>query len=81
VLKATNVDGIYSDDPKKDASAIKFDSISFDEVLEKQLGVMDLTAIVLCKENNMPLVVFDASVKGALLALTNGQSIGTKVVR
>ena len=62
-------------------SATKFDTISFDQVLEKQLGVMDLTAIVLCKENNMPLVVFDASVKGALLALTAGQSIGTKVVQ
>jgi uridylate kinase len=81
VLKATNVDGIYSGDPKKDATATKFDTISFDQVLEKQLGVMDLTAIVLCKENNMPLVVFDASVKGALLALTAGQSIGTKVVQ
>jgi uridylate kinase len=81
VLKATNVDGIYSSDPNKDVSAIKFDTVSFDQVLEKQLGVMDLTAIVLCKENNMPLVVFDASVKGALLALTAGQSVGTKVVQ
>jgi uridylate kinase len=81
VLKGTNVDGVYSSDPNKDASAIKFDTVSFDQVLEKQLGVMDLTAIVLCKENNMPLVVFDASVKGALLALTAGQSIGTKVVQ
>jgi uridylate kinase len=81
VLKATNVDGIYSSDPKKDAAATKYDTITFDQVLEKQLGVMDLTAIVLCRENNMPLVVFDASVKGALLALTKGQSIGTQVVR
>ncbi len=79
VLKATNVDGIYSADPRTDTGAQRYDAISYDEVLQKQLGVMDLTAIVLCKENNMPLIVFDAHRKGALLDLAAGQSVGTKV--
>jgi uridylate kinase len=81
VVKATNVDGIYSTDPKKDPTATKYERISFDQVLEQQLGIMDLTAMVLCKENAMPLVVFDASVRGALKAIVAGQRIGTKVIQ
>ena len=80
VLKATNVDGVYSADPKTDPAAEKFDQISYDEVLARKLGVMDLTAIVLCQENQLPLVVFDVNQPGALLALAKGASVGTRVV-
>ncbi len=80
VLKATNVDGVYDADPKTNADAERFDEISYDEVLARQLGVMDLTAIVLCKENEMPLVVFDMQAGGALVTLANGGTVGTRVV-
>lgn len=80
VLKATNVDGVYDADPRDDASASKFDTISYDEVLQRGLGVMDLTAIVLCKENDMPLVVFDMLAPGALQAIADGERVGTRVV-
>ena len=66
VLKATRVDGVYSADPLKDRSAVKFESLSYDEVLEKQLGVMDLTAICLARDHNMPLRVFAMQESGAL---------------
>ena len=80
VLKATNVDGVYSADPKQDPQAQKYDEITYDEVLHRELGVMDLTAIVLCKENALPLVVFDLQAPGALVALANGGTVGTRVI-
>lgn len=80
VLKATNVDGVYDADPKTNAQARKFDTVSYDEVLQRQLGVMDLTAIILCKENAMPLVVFDMMTKNVLQEIAAGKSVGTRVV-
>jgi uridylate kinase len=79
VLKATNVDGVYSADPKKDPNATRYSQITFDQVLEQQLGVMDLTAMVLCRENAMPIVVFDVSAEGALVAISRGEDVGTRV--
>lgn len=79
VLKATNVDGVYSADPKKDPSATRYTRVTFDQVLEQQLGVMDLTAMVLCRDHGMPIVVFDVQKDGALLAISEGADIGTRV--
>jgi uridylate kinase len=80
VLKATKVDGVYSADPLEDPSATRFDELSFDETLERQLGVMDLTAICLCRDHHMPIVVFDMNAKGALTAIINGDKVGTRIV-
>ena len=80
VMKATKVDGIYTADPEKEASATKIEQITYDEVLEKQLGVMDLTAIVLCREHNMPLRVFDMTRPGGLQGAVMSESGGTSVV-
>lgn len=80
VLKATNVDGVYDADPKYNARAVKFDEITYDEVLERQLGVMDLTAIVLCRDHAMPLVVFDVQRPGALVDIAAGARVGSRVV-
>jgi uridylate kinase len=66
VIKATSVDGIYTADPEKDPTATRYEHIKFDEVYEKNLQVMDLTAITLCKENNLPIIVFDMNKKGNL---------------
>ena len=79
VLKATNVDGVYSADPKKDPSATRYTRVTFDQVLEQQLGVMDLTAMVMCRDHGMPIVVFDVQKDGALLAISEGADIGTRV--
>ena len=79
MLKATNVDGVYSADPKQDPDAQRYARITFDQVLEQQLGVMDLAAMVLCRENAMPIVVFDLSVEGALVAISRGEDVGTRV--
>ena len=79
LLKGTNVDGVYSDDPKLNPNAIRYDEISFDQVIEKQLRVMDLTAFTLCKENNLPIVVFDIHTRGNLLKIINGEKVGTLV--
>ncbi len=79
ILKGTRVDGIYTADPEKDPNAVRFDEISFDEAYEKQLKVMDLTAFTLCKENNMPIIVFDMNKKGNLLNLLKGLPLGTIV--
>ena len=79
VLKATKVDGVYNADPVKDPSAIKYDSLTFDEVLDKKLGVMDLTAICLCRDHKMPLRVFNMNKAGALLNLMVGESEGTLI--
>lgn len=80
VLKATNVDGVYSADPKVDPQARRYSTISFDDVLTKQLGVMDLTAMVLCRDQQMPVVVFDVSADGALVAISQGADIGTRIL-
>jgi len=79
VLKATKVDGVYSADPVKDPSATKYDHLSYDEVLEKQLGVMDLTAICLAKDQNMPLRVFNMNKPGALATVVMGGDEGTLI--
>jgi len=79
ILKGTRVDGIYTADPEKDPSATKFANISFDEVYNMGLTVMDLTAFTLCKENNLPIIVFDMNTPGNLLSLVKGQEVGTLV--
>ncbi len=79
VLKGTRVDGIYSADPEKDKSATKFDSISFDDVYAKGLNVMDLTAFTLCKENELPIIVFNMDKPGTLLKVVEGEKVGTLV--
>ena len=79
ILKGTRVDGIYDADPEKNANAIKFDSITFDDVIKKGLSVMDSTAFTLSQENALPIVVFDMNKKGNLLKICNGENIGTVV--
>ena len=79
ILKGTRVDGIYTSDPEKDANATKFEKISFNEVYEKGLNVMDLTAFTLCKENNLPIIVFDMNQPGNLKKVMHGENIGTLV--
>jgi uridylate kinase len=79
ILKGTRVDGIYSSDPEKDPTATKYDRISFDEVIQKGLNVMDLTAFTLCKENNLPIIVFNANQEGNLFRLVQGETLGTLV--
>jgi uridylate kinase len=81
VMKATKVDGVYTDDPVKNPDAKRYSKLSFDEVLDKKLGVMDLTAIVLCRDNNMPLKVFDMNKHGALMRVMQGEDEGTLVER
>ena len=79
ILKGTRVDGIYTSDPEKDKSAKKYNKISFEEVYEKELEVMDMTAFTLCKENKLPIVVFDMNKKGNLKNIVSGKNIGTLV--
>ncbi|MBL4827600.1 MAG: UMP kinase [Spongiibacteraceae bacterium] len=79
VLKATKVDGVYSADPMKDPTATKYDELSYDEVLDKKLEVMDLTAICLCRDHNMPLRVFEMEKAGALLNIVVGGAEGTLI--
>ena len=79
ILKGTRVDGIYDEDPEKNKNAVKFDSLSFDEVLRRGLKIMDTTAFTLSQENNLPIIVFDMNTKGNLKKIINGKSIGTKV--
>lgn len=79
MLKGTRVDGIYSADPEKDPTATKFETISFDEIYEKKLKIMDLTATTLCKENNLPILVFNMDKTGNLQKVINGENIGTIV--
>ena len=80
VLKGTRVDGIYTADPEKDPTAVRYPEITFDEVIEKNLNVMDMTAFTLCKENNLPIIVFDMNTAGNLQRLIEGEDIGTRVV-
>jgi uridylate kinase len=79
VLKGTRVDGIYTADPEKDPTAQRFSKISFKDVYEKKLNVMDMTAFTLCKENGLPIIVFDMNRKGNLLRIANGEDVGTLV--
>lgn len=79
ILKGTRVDGIYTADPEKDTNATRFESISFTEVYERGLNVMDLTAFTLSQENDLPIVVFDMNKSGNLLRVVNGDSVGTLV--
>ncbi|SEQ19131.1 UMP kinase [Flavobacterium urocaniciphilum] len=79
ILKGTRVDGVYTADPEKDPNAIKFDKISFDDVLAKGLNVMDTTAFTLSQENKLPIIVFDMNKKGNLLKICNGETVGTTV--
>lgn len=79
VLKGTRVDGIYTADPEKDKNATKYDTISFEEVYAKGLEVMDMTAFTLCKENKLPIIVFDMNKKGNLIRLVQGEKVGTLV--
>ena len=79
MMKGTRVDGIYTADPEKDPTATKFSEITYDEVLNKKLKVMDLTAITMCRENNMPIYVFDMDTVGNLQKVMNGEAIGTLV--
>jgi uridylate kinase len=79
ILKGTRVDGIYSADPEKDSTAVKFDQISFKDVLLKGLKVMDTTAFTLSQENELPIIVFDMNKKGNLLKVVSGENIGTEV--
>ncbi|HEY3372352.1 MAG TPA: UMP kinase [Prolixibacteraceae bacterium] len=81
MLKGTRVDGIYTADPEKDPSAVKFEDISFDEIYQRGLKVMDLTATAMCKENNLPIIVFNMDVNGNLKKVIEGQNIGTYVHR
>lgn len=78
-MKGTRVDGIYNADPEKDKTAIKFDTISFEDVLKKGLKVMDTTAFTLSQENDLPIIVFDMNTKGNLLKIVSGAAIGTTV--
>jgi uridylate kinase len=79
LLKGTRVDGVYSADPEKDPSAVKYESISFGEVISKRLKVMDSTAFTMCRDNNMPIIVFDMNQPGNLLKLVRGEKTGTLV--
>jgi uridylate kinase len=77
LLKGTRVDGVYSADPEKDPSAVRYDAITFDEVIARNLKIMDQTAFTLCRENNLPIMVFDMNTKGNLKRLISGEKIGT----
>ncbi len=79
ILKGTRVDGIYSADPEKDPSAVKYERVSFTEVYEKGLNVMDMTAFTLCKDNKLPIIVFDMNHAGNLKKLLSGEKVGTLV--
>lgn len=79
MLKGTRVDGIYTSDPEKNPNAEKYDEISFDEALKKQLNIMDMTAFAMCRENNLPILVFNMNERGNLLKIISGEKIGTLV--
>lgn len=79
MLKGTRVDGIYTADPEKDKNAVKFDKITYDEIYARNLRIMDLTATTLCRENSLPIIVFDMDTPGNLAKVVTGQNIGTLV--
>jgi len=78
-LKGTRVDGVYTADPEKDSTAVKYDFLTFDEAYEKRLKIMDLTAFTMCQENNLPILVFDMNVNGNLKKVVSGEKIGTLI--
>jgi uridylate kinase len=79
MLKGTRVNGIYTADPEKDPSATKFDEITYDEIYDRKLKIMDLTAITMCRDNGLPLIVFDMDTVGNLKKVISGEKIGTIV--
>lgn len=79
ILKGTRVDGVYTADPEKDPTAVKYTTLSFQEALAKKLKIMDLTAFALCEENNLPIYVFDMNKRGNLQKVVEGENIGTEV--
>src|SRR5687767_13307119 len=79
IIKATSVDGVYTADPKKDPTARKYESLSYREVMVSELGVMDQTAVTLCKENNLPLIVLNIHTEGAVASAVRGERVGTIV--
>ena len=79
LLKGTRVNGVYDKDPEKHKDAVKYDTVSFDQAYEKKLNIMDLTAFTLCKENNMPIIVFNMNEKGNLKKIITGENIGTLI--
>jgi uridylate kinase len=79
MLKGTRVDGVYSSDPEKDPHATRFDEVTFDEALQKELRILDLTAFTMCKENRLPIIVFNMNKKGNLRRLISGEKIGTLI--
>jgi uridylate kinase len=79
IVKGTKVDGIYTADPKKDPTAVRYERVSFTEVYEKGLNVMDMTAFTLCNENKLPIIVFDMHGENNLLRIVNGEPTGTLV--
>lgn len=79
MLKGTRVDGVYTADPEKDPEAVKYEELTFDEALQKELRILDLTAFTMCKENKMPIIVFDMNEKGNLKRLISGEKVGTLV--
>jgi uridylate kinase len=79
LLKATKVNGVYSDDPERNKSAVRYTSLTFDQVLAQKLKVMDATAIVMCRDNNLPLQVFNLNNGGDLLRIVQGENVGTVV--
>jgi uridylate kinase len=81
MLKGTRVDGVYTADPEKDPAAVRFENITFNEVHQRNLKIMDLTATAMCNENNLPIIVFNMDVKGNLKKIIEGQRIGTYVHR
>lgn len=79
ILKGTRVDGVYSADPEKDPNAVKYDKVSFSEALEKQLRIMDQTAFTLCRENNLPIIVFNVNQKDNVKRIVEGEQVGTLI--
>ena len=79
VMKATQVDGVYSADPSQDKNAVRYEELTFKQALQRDLRFMDQTAIALCRENDMPIMVFDMSVRGNILKAVRGEKIGTLV--
>jgi len=79
ILKGTRVDGVYDSDPEKNPNAVKFDKISFQDCIAKNLKVMDMTAFTLCMENKLPIIVFDMNQPGNLMKLVKGEDVGTLV--
>jgi uridylate kinase len=79
MLKGTRVDGVYTADPEKDPTATRYDELHYDEALEKELRILDLTAFTMCKENKLPIIVFNMNEKGNLTKLVSGEKIGTLI--